>query len=154
MSQNNKTENNWQNSALTPFHYAFYVSDLKETEAFYADILGAKIGRKSDTWVDFSLFGHQLSAHFNPDKTSNSEAGGNVDGKQVPMPHFGVVLPMEKWKMLAISLEEVHMVDWVIKPHVRFEGQAGEQGTFFLLDPSGNALEFKGFADLNTIFES
>lgn len=151
MSQDNK--NNVHSHKITPFHYAFYVNDLVETEAFYADILGAKIGRKSKTWVDFSLFGHQLSAHFNPDKASKSEAGGNVDGKQVPMPHFGVILQMKEWKALAKSLDENPNINWVIEPHIRFEGQSGEQGTFFLYDPSGNALEFKGFTDLNTIFE-
>lgn len=140
-------------NALTPFHYAFYVKDLKETEDFYGNILGAKIGRKSDTWVDFSLFGHQLSAHFGPDKCTDTKAGGNVDGKLVPMPHFGVVLPMDKWNALAKSLDNNPAIKWVIEPHIRFEGQPGEQGTFFLMDPSGNALEFKGFADLTTIFE-
>ncbi|MBL1406729.1 MAG: dioxygenase [Hyphomicrobiales bacterium] len=139
---------------MSPFHYAFYVNDLAETEAFYTEILSAKIGRKSKTWVDFSLFGHQLSAHINPNKVARVQSGGNVDGKQVPMPHFGVILQMDEWKALAKSLDEDHTIDWVIEPHVRFEGQSGEQGTFFLYDPSGNALEFKGFADLNTIFES
>lgn len=151
MPQENKNEESASN--LTPFHYAFYVKDLKETEAFYENVLGAKIGRKSDTWVDFSLFGHQLSAHFGPDKCTDSPVGGNVDGKQVPMPHFGVVLQMAKWKKLVNTLNEDHTIKWVIEPHIRFEGQSGEQGTFFLMDPSGNALEFKGFANLNTIFE-
>lgn len=153
MSQDNNNKNSDHNIALTPFHYAFYVTDLEKTKGFYAGVLGAKIGRSTDKWVDFNLFGHQLSAHFNPNMVSQSEDGGDVDGKQVPMPHFGVVLPMAEWKALAISLEEIHKVDWVIDPHVRFEGQTGEQGTFFLMDPSGNALEFKGFADLNAVFE-
>lgn len=119
MAQDNK--NNEKSQKISPFHYAFYVNDLAETEAFYTEILSAKIGRKSKTWVDFSLFGHQLSAHINPNK---------------------------------ISKNEDHTIDWLIEPHVRFEGQSGEQGTFFLFAPSGNALEFKGFTDLNTIFES
>lgn len=151
MPQDNK--NNVFSHKITPFHYAFYVNDLNETQAFYADILGAKIGRKSKSWVDFSLFGHQLSAHLNPSKALKSKMGGDVDGKQVPMPHFGVILPMAEWKALANSLKEDHNIDWVIEPHIRFEGQSGEQGTFFLYDPSGNALEFKGFTDLNSIFE-
>lgn len=148
------SKNNDDNSMLTPFHLAFYVNDLEETREFYANLLGAKVGRESDTWIDFSLYGHQLSAHCNPNKASQSKAGGNVDGKQVPMPHFGVILPMKKWHQLAKHLNASQENKWAIEPHIRFKGEAGEQGTFFLLDPSGNALEFKGFTNLNTVFTS
>jgi extradiol dioxygenase family protein len=130
---------------------AFPVRDLSETRAFYADKLGCEIGRSSENWVDFSLFGHQLSAHLRP-KMKRAETG-EVDGTAVPIPHFGVVLQMDDWNGLAERLEHDPSIDWIHKPMVRFKGQKGEQATFFLRDPSGNALEFKGFLSLEKVFE-
>ncbi len=137
---------------MTPFHLAFPVRDLEETRAFYADRLGCEIGRSSESWVDFSLFGHQLSAHVRPNQTP-SNGDGVVDGTAVPIPHFGVVLQMDDWQALADRLTGDATIDWIHKPMVRFKGQKGEQATMFLRDPSGNALEFKGFASLEQVFE-
>ena len=136
---------------MTPFHLAFPVRDLAETRRFYQDVLGCEIGRSSETWVDFSLFGHQMSAHLRPQA---SEAGrdGKVDGVAVPIPHFGVVLLMDAWEDLVRRLEAHPDVDWVEKPMVRFKGEPGEQATLFIRDPSGNALEFKGFGSLDQVF--
>lgn len=136
---------------MTPFHLAFPVRDLEETRAFYADKLGCEIGRSSENWIDFSLFGHQLSAHLRPRQMVQEE--GMVDGAAVPIPHFGVVLQMNDWQALADKLAQDASVDWIHKPMVRFKGQKGEQATMFLRDPSGNALEFKGFASLEQVFE-
>lgn len=135
----------------TPFHLAFPVADLEETRAFYAGVLGCAIGRSSDTWVDFDLFGHQMSAHLRPNAPRN-EATGLVDSKAVPIPHFGVVLTMADWEALARRLEDDPTVNWVQRPMVRFKGEPGEQATLFIFDPSGNALEFKGFRDLAAMF--
>ena len=136
---------------MTPFHLAFPVRDLDETRRFYADVLGCEIGRSSDTWVDFSLFGHQMSAHLRP---SAGAAGGDgkVDGVAVPIPHFGVVLLMDDWERLARRLEANADTDWIERPMLRFRGEPGEQATLFIRDPSGNALEFKGFRSLDQVF--
>ncbi|MFZ2100139.1 MAG: VOC family protein [Oricola sp.] len=136
---------------LTPFHLAFPVDDLETTRRFYCDVLGCEPGRSSETWFDFSLFGHQMSAHI---RTNDNGAGssGAVDGKAVPIPHFGVVLPMDDWKALAARLEAAEGIDWLHKPMTRFKGEPGEQSTLFVRDPSGNALEFKGFASLDAVF--
>lgn len=136
---------------MTPFHLAFPVDDLAATRAFYCDVLGCEPGRSSQTWFDFSLFGHQMSAHL---RTAENSAGnsGAVDGKAVPIPHFGVVLLMDDWKALAARLEAAEGIDWIHKPMVRFVGEPGEQATLFIRDPSGNALEFKGFASLDAVF--
>jgi uncharacterized protein len=136
---------------MTPFHLAFPVTDLEATRRFYGEVLGCPIGRSSDTWVDFDLFGHQMSAHLRPQPASG-QGGGNVDGVEVPIPHFGVVLAMDDWKRLAAKLEARPDIDWIERPMVRFRGEAGEQATLFIRDPSGNALEFKGFADLKAVF--
>lgn len=136
---------------ITPFHLAFPVRDLDATRAFYSQVLGCAIGRSSTTWVDFSLFGHQMSAHLRPDATVADRAG-KVDGVAVPIPHFGVVLPMDQWRELAGRLEARSDVVWVERPMVRFKGEPGEQATLFIRDPSGNALEFKGFASLEQLF--
>ena len=136
---------------MTPFHLAFPVRDLDETRAFYGDVLGCGIGRSSQTWVDFDLFGHQMSAHLRPTATAAAR-DGNVDGVAVPIPHFGVVLLMDDWKRLADRLQARDDIDWVEKPMVRFAGEPGEQATLFIRDPSGNALEFKGFAALEQVF--
>ncbi len=119
--------------------------------AFYRDVLGCQIGRSSESWVDFSLFGHQLSAHLRP-QSVQADRDGAVDGKLVPIPHFGVVLLMDEWQALAERLEANPDVDWLERPMVRFRGEPGEQATLFISDPSGNALEFKGFRTLEQVF--
>ena len=136
---------------MTLFHLAFPVRDIEETRSFYRDVLGCSIGRSAETWVDFDLYGHQMSAHCQPD-TTQAPSSGQVDGHAVPIPHFGVVLQMDDWKELRDRLEARDDIDWVMKPNLRFEGQPGEQATLFIRDPSGNALEFKGFADLSQVF--
>jgi extradiol dioxygenase family protein len=134
---------------LTPFHLAIPVHDIATARAFYGGLLGCPEGRSAERWVDFDLYGHQLVVH-RVDGTAPRGAGGNaVDGHEVPVPHFGVVLEMDDWHALADRLRGAG-VDFVIEPHVRFAGQPGEQATLFLLDPSGNALEFKAFADIAT----
>lgn len=136
---------------MTPFHLAFPVHDLDETRAFYRDVLGCAIGRSSETWVDFDLFGHQMSAHLRP-RTGTAENDGKVGGKLVPIPHFGVVLQMDDWQALADRLEAHDAVEWLERPMIRFAGEPGEQATLFICDPSGNALEFKGFRSLDQVF--
>lgn len=136
---------------LTPFHLAFPVRDLEETRAFYHDVLGCAPGRSSETWTDFSLFGHQMSAHLREDMQP-AHSAGSVGNDIVPIPHFGVVLTMADWKELAARLEAYAHTDWIMKPSLRFEGQAGEQATLFIRDPSGNALEFKGFSSMEQVF--
>lgn len=139
--------------STTPFHLAFPVRDLEETRAFYRDVLGANIGRSSESWVDFDLFGHQLSAHSRPGM-AKADGSGQVDGHAVPIPHFGVVLTMNDWQSLADRLTARDDVDWIKRPMIRFKDEPGEQATLFLYDPSGNALEFKGFSDMNRVFAS
>ncbi|MBA3879698.1 MULTISPECIES: VOC family protein [Sphingomonas] len=132
-----------------PFHLAFPVHDLAAARAFYGGLLGCEEGRCSDHWVDFNLFGHQIVAHLSP---KAAPAHHNpVDGKDVPVPHFGVVLTMADWEKLAARLTEAG-IDFPIPPHIRFKGEIGEQATMFFRDPSGNALEFKAFADDAMIF--
>lgn len=137
---------------LTPFHLAFPVHDLEAARAFYAGVLGAGTGREDEHWIDFDLYGHQIVAHFKQGMDTGIEATNAVDGDAVPIPHFGVVLTMENWQVLADKLAARADIRWVIRPRVRFRGMPGEQATFFLLDPSGNALEFKAFADFSMIF--
>lgn len=136
---------------MNPFHLAFPVTDLEETRRFYGEVLGCPIGRSSHTWVDFDLFGHQMSAHLRPEAAGGG-GGGHVDGVEVPIPHFGVVLPMDEWKRLAGRLEARSDIEWIERPMIRFQGEPGEQATLFVRDPSGNALEFKGFADMRAVF--
>jgi hypothetical protein len=133
-----------------PFHLAFPVHDLDAARAFYGGLLGCPEGRSSPEWVDFDLFGHQVVAHLAPQECQRA-ATSAVDGDAVPVRHFGVVLPMAEWQSLADRLTAAG-TRFIIEPHVRFKGLAGEQATFFFLDPSGNALEFKAFADLNQLF--
>ena len=133
-----------------PFHLAFPVDDLAAARRFYGDLLGCPEGRSSDRWIDFDLHGHQIVAHLAPDAAPR-RASNPVDGEDVPVPHFGLVLAMEEWKTLAGRLRSA-AVKFVIEPTVRFEGQAGEQATMFLLDPAGNALEFKAMADPANLF--
>jgi uncharacterized protein len=134
---------------VQPFHLAIKVNDIAASRAFYGGLLGCPEGRSADTWVDFDLYGHQLVCHLAP---SAPDLHHNpVDGDQVPVPHFGVVLEMTDWQALARRLQDAG-VEFVIEPHVRFPGQPGEQATLFFLDPSGNALEFKAFADIGQLF--
>jgi len=135
---------------VNPFHIAFPVHDLAAARAFYGEVLGCPEGRSADTWIDFDLFGHQIVAHLAPDRPAIA-AHSEVDGKRVPVPHFGVVLSMKDWEALAERLRAAG-TRFVIEPYIRFKGQVGEQATMFLLDPSGNALEFKAFADLGQLF--
>lgn len=136
--------------AMPPFHLAFPVDDLSAARKFYGDLLGCPEGRSADEWVDFNLYGHQIVAHLAPDIVRQSAINA-VDGENVPVPHFGLVLAMDQWKALAERLES-ESVQFVIPPTVRFEGHAGEQATMFLLDPAGNALEFKAMATPENLF--
>ena len=137
---------------LTPFHLAFPVDDLEAARRFYGEVLGCPEGRSSEEWIDFDLFGHQIVAHRIEGSASCGEAGHNpVDGHDVPVPHFGVVLSPDAWSALAERLK-AREVRFVIEPHIRFPGQPGEQSTMFFHDPAGNALEFKAFADPAQLF--
>lgn len=139
-------------SNLRPFHLAIPVSNLGLCRSFYRDILECPEGRSDTHWVDFDLFGHQLVIHQKEGFTPQGKVGSNaVDGHAVPIPHFGVVLSMENWKALAKMLTSKN-VEFIIEPYIRFEGEVGEQGTLFFQDPEGNALEFKGFEDLDNLF--
>jgi extradiol dioxygenase family protein len=133
-----------------PFHLAFPVHDLSAARAFYGELLGCPEGRSSSEWVDFNLYGHQVVAHLAPDQTGLATTSA-VDGDNVPVRHFGVVLSMDEWHALADKLKSAGQ-SFIIEPHVRFKGQVGEQATMFFLDPSGNALEFKAFKDMNSLF--
>ncbi len=136
-------------STLSRFHLAFHVTDLNKARAFYGQLLGCQEGRSTDTWVDFDFFGHQISLHLGiPFAAANT---GKVDNVMVPMPHFGVLLPMAEWQALAARLQSANLA-FIITPSLRFAGQAGEQGTMFFKDPSGNPIEIKGFTDFETIF--
>jgi hypothetical protein len=139
-------------SKLTPFHVAVPVYDLDEARAFYKEVLGCIEGRSSDKWTDFNLFGHQFVIHLKPRPIEKAEHHFNpVDGHDVPVPHYGVVLEWDEWQELEKRLRQ-HCVKFVIEPYIRFKGLPGEQATMFFLDPSGNALEFKSFKDLGQLF--
>ena len=133
-----------------PFHLAFPVDDLGAARRFYGELLGCPEGRSADEWIDFDLYGHQIVAHLAPE-AARARASSPVDGEDVPVPHFGLVLPMDEWKVLAARLEGTG-VNFVIAPTIRFEGQPGEQATMFFLDPAGNALEFKAMAKPENLF--
>jgi extradiol dioxygenase family protein len=138
--------------ALTPFHIAVQVRDIPEARAFYGGVLGCREGRSDTDWVDFDLFGHQFVCHLNPGLGKEGRIMSHfnpVDGHGVPVPHSGVVLEMDDWDALAARLKQCG-TEFVVEPYVRFKGQVGEQATMFLLDPSGNALEFKSFRDIAT----
>ena len=135
---------------MQPFHLAFPVHDLAAARAFYGELLGCPEGRSSAEWIDFDLYGHQIVAHLAPDHP-RAKSTNDVDGDAVPVPHFGVVLSMQDWHALAERLRAAG-TRFVIEPHVRFQGLPGEQATMFFLDPSGNALEFKSFRDLSSLF--
>ena len=134
----------------TLFHLAFPVRDLNEARAFYGGVLGCPEGRSDATWIDFDLYGHQIVTHLRPGG-GGVEVSNPVDGHDVPIPHFGVILSMGQWHELAERVRG-RGVRFVIEPYVRFKGQPGEQATMFFLDPSGNALEFKAFADRSQVF--
>lgn len=137
---------------MRPFHLAFPVHDLDQARAFYEGVLGCELGRESPGhWVDFDLFGHQLTAHYRQGH-QGVEDGGHVDNDVVPIPHFGVVLNMDDWRALADRLEATPAIRWGLKPKVRFVGQPGEQATLFIFDPSGNGLEFKGITGDEALF--
>lgn len=135
---------------LPPFHLAFPVTSLADARAFYGELLGCPEGRSNESWVDFDFRGHQIVAHLVSEQM-HAAATHDVDGDQVPVRHFGLVLGMDEWHTLADRLRAAG-THFVIEPHVRFAGQPGEQATMFLLDPSGNALEFKAFADRTRLF--
>ena len=136
--------------SLPPFHLAFPVDDLAAARDFYGRVLGCPEGRSSDRWIDFDLHGHQIVAHLAPGAVRN-RAGNRVDGDDVPVPHFGLVLGMDEWQALAERLASAG-VEFIIPPTVRFRGEPGEQATMFLADPAGNALEFKTMADPENLF--
>ena len=136
--------------SLPPFHFAFPVDDLAAARDFYGRLLGCPEGRSAAHWVDFDLRGHQIVAHLAPG-AARAKVSNAVDGEDVPVPHFGLVLPMDEWRALAQRLESAG-VDFVIPPTVRFAGEPGEQATMFLRDPAGNALEFKAMADPGKLF--
>ena len=132
------------------FHLAFPVKDLSESRAFYGGLLGCPEGRSSPSWIDFNFYGHQIVAHLSP-KECGEAVTCEVDGDNVPVRHFGAVLPIAEWERLSVKLQAAH-TKFIVEPHVRFKGHVGEQATMFFLDPSGNALEFKAFGDLNQVF--
>jgi extradiol dioxygenase family protein len=132
------------------FHLAFPVNDLDAARKFYGGVLGCEEGRSSERWIDFNLYGHQIVAHL-AESGAGVRSSNQVDADDVPVPHFGIVLPMGEWKELAERLKSKG-VDFVIEPKIRFAGEVGEQATMFFLDPSGNALEFKSFADFSQVF--
>ena len=136
---------------MTPFHIAFPVDDLAAARHFYGTVLGCPEGRSSAEWIDFNLFGHQIVAHFKPAAEIAETHHNAVDGHAVPVPHFGVVLTMDVWEAFAARLKAAS-VKFEIEPYLRFKGEVGEQATMFFYDPSGNALEFKAFADMSQVF--
>lgn len=137
-------------NAIPLFHLAFPVKDIAEARAFYGELLGCSEGRSADNWVDFDFYGHQIVAHLAPEEIGH-KATSVVDGHDVPVRHFGAILEMGAWQSLADKLTAAG-TKFIIEPHVRFKGEAGEQATMFFLDPSGNALEFKSFADMGQVF--
>lgn len=138
------------NSSVTPFHIAIPAHNLTDCRTFYREVLGCEEGRSSDHWVDFNLFGHQVVIHYKP-KTEEQLHTNAVDGKNVPVPHYGVVLPWDIFESFSSHLKSKG-VEFVIEPYVRFKGEVGEQATMFFLDPAGNALEFKAFKDMAQLF--
>ncbi|MBO0329048.1 VOC family protein [[Muricauda] lutisoli] len=135
---------------ITPFHVAVPVHNLDECRTFYRDVLGCKEGRSAEQWVDFDFFGHQFVIHYKP-KSEEETHTNPVDGKNVPVPHYGVVLPWDTFQTFSKDLIEKG-IEFVIEPYIRFKGEPGEQATMFFLDPAGNALEFKAFKDMGQLF--
>ncbi len=138
-------------TTISPFHLAIPVDDLKKARDFYTEVLELEEGRSSDHWVDFNFFGHQLVIHYKQISDSEKEHSNLVDGKNVPVPHFGVLLEWDTWHNLANKLSKKG-IEFVIEPYIRFKGEIGEQATMFFYDPCGNALEFKSFKDQSQIF--
>ena len=137
-------------NTIPPFHLAFPVHDLSEARRFYGGLLGCSEGRSSPEWIDFNFYGHQIVAHLSPQDCGDAALNA-VDGHGVPVRHFGAVLPMADWQALAQRLRAAG-TRFVIEPYIRFKGEVGEQATMFFLDPSGNAIEFKAFADIGQLF--
>lgn len=135
---------------MSPFHLAFPVHDLSLARQFYGETLGCPEGRSADDWIDFNFYGHQIVAHLAPAETGLAQRN-EVDGHGVPVRHFGIVLPMADWEVLSRRLKAQGTV-FVIEPYIRFKGEPGEQATMFFLDPSGNAIEIKAFADIAMLF--
>ncbi len=140
-------------TTITPFHLAFPVDDLQAAREFYGGLLQCPEGRSSDTWIDFDLFGHQIVAHYRESESIDAVHRNPVDGPDVPVPPFGVVLRWDQWQELARRLQEKN-VEFVLEPYIRFAGEVGEQATMFFCDPAGNALEFKSFRDMSQLFAS
>jgi len=136
---------------LNPFHLAIPVSNLEESVAYYKDTLGLREGRSSNKWADFDFFGHQLVCHVSD--SINEQITNPVDGEEVPVPHFGVVLSIEEFEEFLSQINDKN-VDFIIKPTIRFKGERGEQRTMFFKDPSGNAIEIKAFKDIGNLFSS
>jgi uncharacterized protein len=136
---------------LRPFHLAIPVDDLEICRTFYRDILGCEEGRSSDHWVDFNFFGHQLVIHYKEKASEGAKNTNPVDGKDIPIPHFGVVLDMDTFDEFSVSLKKKN-IPFIIEPYIRFKGLTGEQATMFFKDPSGNALEFKAFKSISQLF--
>ena len=136
---------------LNPFHLAIPVSNLEESVAYYRDTLGLREGRSSNKWADFDFFGHQLVCHVS--NIINEQITNPVDGEEVPVPHFGVVLSIEKFEEFLLQINDKN-IDFIIKPTIRFKGEIGEQRTMFFRDPSGNAIEIKAFRDIGALFDS
>ena len=134
---------------MRPFHLAFPVTDLNTTRSFYKDVLQCNIGRSSDKWIDFDMFGHQVVAHLVEE--NDHPATNSVDGDSVPASHFGIILTIDQWNQLKQHLQQFD-IKFIIEPKIRFKGEPGEQATMFFLDPCGNALEFKAFKDDKQIF--
>jgi extradiol dioxygenase family protein len=135
---------------MPPFHLAIPVIDIPTSRAFYGGLLGCPEGRSAETWVDYNFYGHQLVIHLAP-KPAAEDHHNPVDGHDVPVPHFGVVLDMPEWESLAARLTAAN-IHFIVEPYIRFKGEVGEQATMFFKDPSGNALEFKSFKDLSQLF--
>lgn len=138
------------NDTMPPFHLAFPVRDLAEARAFYGELLECPEGRSSDEWIDFNFFGHQIVAHLSPEECRETATSG-VDNHQVPVRHFGAVLSIPSWQVLADKLQAAG-TQFIIEPYVRFKDQPGEQATMFFTDPSGNAIEIKAFKDMQSLF--
>ena len=138
---------------MNPFHLAIPVKDLSICRKFYGEVLKCPEGRSSEKWVDFNFFGHQLVIHQKPSgDVVNNQVFNPVDGHDVPVPHFGVVLDWDKWIELSVELQ-TKSIDFIIEPYIRFKGEVGEQATMFFLDPENNALEFKAFKNINQLFK-
>lgn len=136
---------------ISPFHLAAPIRDMEETRTFYTKVMGCKVGREAESWIDLDFFGHQVSFHVKPEGLCGPEPTNPVDGKEVPVRHFGVILPWQDWQDLSKRLIAAK-TDFVIDPYIRFKGETGEQATMFFKDPNGHALEFKSFKDPSQLF--